>query len=147
MNGEGKLKLRAADAEDLAVISACLQDAVVPVKDMLYLPDDGQFIMVVNRFRWEAVDGPPVEGKIYERVHSGIRFDRVGAVRRKGLDRSRAGHVLALLAIEAADGHVDLLFSASAAIRLEVSGIMCHLDDIDEPWPTQWRPQHPLDGD
>lgn len=147
MNGQGRLKLRAADGDDLSVIAACLQDAVVPVQDMAYLAEEQQFVMVVNRFRWEQMNGPPVEGRIYERVHTGIRFDKVGRVRRRGLDRSRAGQILSLLTIEQADGYVDLLFSAGAAIRLEVSELMCHLDDIDDPWPTQWRPEHRLDGD
>jgi len=30
------LRLRAVDAEDLAVISACLQDALVSVRDLAY---------------------------------------------------------------------------------------------------------------
>ena len=47
------LKLRAEDAEDLAVISACLQDALVPVRDLAYVPEDRTFLLVANRFRWE----------------------------------------------------------------------------------------------
>src|SRR5260370_7067427 len=47
------LKLRAEDAEDLAVISACLQDALVAVRDLAYAPQERSFLFVANRFRWE----------------------------------------------------------------------------------------------
>ena len=34
-----ELKLRATDDEDLAVVSAILQDAVIPIEEMAYLPE------------------------------------------------------------------------------------------------------------
>ncbi|MEE8562657.1 MAG: DUF2948 family protein, partial [Alphaproteobacteria bacterium] len=47
------LKLRAVDAEDFAVLGACLQDALVPVQDMRFLGEENRFVMVANRFCWE----------------------------------------------------------------------------------------------
>ncbi len=147
MTGAERLKLRATDADDLAVISACLQDAVVPVRDMAWLADERRFAMVANRFRWEESDGAPVAGRIYERVHAGVCFDAVTGVRQYGLDQKRRGQILSLLALAAGDGSVELTFSAGVVIRLEVTKIMCHLQDLDEPWPTQWRPRHQLDDE
>ena len=49
----GPLKIIARDAEDLTVVSACLQDALIPLNEMRYLPQERRFIMVANRFRWE----------------------------------------------------------------------------------------------
>ena len=141
----GGLRLRAADADDIPVLSAFLQDAVVPVKDMTYLHDEKRFVMVANRFRWEDAAGDHVEGRIYERVHCGVCFDHVTAVRRRGRDRTRANQILALLSMETGENYIDLLCAAEVAIRLEVAWLLCHLDDIDEPWPTQWRPAHRLD--
>lgn len=140
-----RLKLRATDADDLAIVSACLQDAVVPVQDMTYLAAESRFAMVANRFLWERAGGERVEGRIYERVHAGVCFDHVENVRQYGLDQTRRGQILSLLAVSAGDGQVELTFSAGVVIRLEVSKIMCHLQDLDEPWPTQWRPLHPID--
>ena len=137
------MKLRAADAADLSVFATFLQDAVVPVADMRYLSGDERFALVANRFRWEQA-GEPVEGRIFERVHAGVCFDTVTAVRQRGLDRTIKGQILSLLTIESGDGHIDLLFSAGVSIRLEVSRILCHFQDLDEPWPTQWRPEHAL---
>ena len=141
----GPLRLRARDADDLAVISACLQDAGVPVKDLTYLADESRFALVANRFRWEAAGGAPVEGRIFERVHAGVCFDGVASVRQNGLDQTRRSQILSLLAVTGSDGYIELTFSAGVVIRLEVSQIMCHLEDLDEPWPTQWRPAHRLD--
>ena len=40
---------------------------------------------------------------------------------------------------------VVLTFSGEAAIRLETSGLLCHLEDLGESWPTSWQPEHPGD--
>ncbi len=146
-NSPQGLKLRAVDREDLSVISSFLQDAVIPLRDASYIPAENRFVMVANRFRWEDADRETVtEGtQIYERVHCGICFDKVRAVRQKGLDQQRPGQVASVLSLEAGEGTIDLVLSAGAVIQLEVEEILCHLQDIDEPWPTQWRPTHPLD--
>jgi len=143
-----RLKLRATDAEDLAVISSHLQDAVVPLKDVGYFPEDRRFVLVAARFRWEEVAAePPTPGRIYERVRCGVRFEDVERVRHRGLDRRQPGQILSLLAIEGGDGFIDLVFSAGAVIRLHVGRILCQAEDFGEPWPTQWRPAHPAEGD
>ena len=51
-----RLRLRARDADDLAVIAACVQDALVPVVDMAFLPTEKRFVLALNRFRWDLVD-------------------------------------------------------------------------------------------
>ena len=141
------LKLRAADAEDLAVLSACLQDAVIAIRETTFLPGERRFVFVANRFRWEDADRErPVEGAaIYERIHCGVCFDAVTAVRQQGLVQQRKGQIVSLLAIEQGEGTIDLVFSAGIVIRLEVEQILCHVQDLDEPWPTQWRPSHSLE--
>src|ERR1051325_4571288 len=85
--GSPPLRLRAEDAEDLAVISACLQDALVAVRDLAYDPGAAMFVLVANRFRWEACrsdsgragigqDGSP-RGGTFERVLCGVSFANV----------------------------------------------------------------------
>jgi Protein of unknown function (DUF2948) len=140
-----RLKLRATDAEDLAVVSAVLQDAVIPVQEMAYLPEEGRFVLVANRFRWEDSERDPVEGRIYERVHCGLVIDHVTSVRSRGIDRRRGDEILSLLSVTETDGAIELTFAAGAAIRVEVERVLCHLEDVAEPYPTQWRPHHVLD--
>jgi hypothetical protein len=137
------LKLRAEDEEDLAVVSTILQDALVPVGEMAYLPDEKRFVLVANRFKWEA---PPLSGgKLYERSHIGIAFDDVEGVKIRGFDRGDQDRILHVLAVRAVPGAVVFDFSGNGSMRLEVGRILCHLEDIGEPWPTRWRPRHPLD--
>lgn len=141
------LKLRAVDLDDLSVISSMTQDALVPMDDMLYLPDQGSFIAAINRFCWEGVEeGPP-----YHRCHAGLRFDRVSAVRRKGVSRSEKTRILDLLAIayapdeegqKSGPGRVMLSFADDAAVQLDVSELLCGLEDLGDPWPTHWKPEH-----
>jgi len=139
------LKLRAEDTEDLLVISACLQDALVPVRDLAYIPEERTFLLIANRFRWEnGVRPAPGEAGL-ERTLCGITFSEVAAVSYSGFRRSENGRILSLLAIRAENGKVHLEFSGGAAIRLEVACILCHAKDIGEPWPTPWQPRHDLD--
>jgi hypothetical protein len=138
------LKLRALDEEDLAVISAILQDALVTVGELVYLPEERRFVLVANRFRWEPQPGEARQ----ERTLSGLCIDEVVAVRRRGFRPRDQERILSLLAItaEPRDRHTALLleFAGGSSIRLEVGRILCHLDDLGEPWPTRWRPQHPV---
>ena len=140
------LKLMAGDAEDLETIAAFLQDSVVPMSEMAFQQADRRFALVANRFRWEAAGGERVEGRIYERVHCGVRFEDVTAVRLRGLDQQRRGEILSLLTITAGEGIIELVFAAGGMIRMETGRIACRLEDFDEPWPTQWRPIHPEDA-
>jgi hypothetical protein len=140
-----RLKLRATDADDLAIFSAILQDAVIPGDEMTYLPSERRFVLVANRFRWEESQDQDVPGRIYERVHSGLVIDAVRAVKMRGIDPRAKERILSLLAIEQRDGAIELTFSGGAAIRVEVDRILCHLEDVAEPYPTRLRPSHALD--
>lgn len=136
------LKLRATDAEDIAVLSSCMQDAVVPLHDIAWLREDRRFVLVASRFRWEEAAGERVAGRIYERIRTGLRVEDVTRVQRRGIDLRDPGRMLSLLAIAAADGTIELVFSGGASIRLSVGRILCQMEDIGAPWPTQWRPLH-----
>ena len=140
------LKLRAEDADDLAVISACLQDALVAVRDLAFIPQDRTFLMVANRFRWEGAERSEAG---YQRILCGIMFGGVAGVSYIGFRRSEEDRILSLLTIRPwHDGEGDAIrleFSGGAAIRLEVARILCHAQDVGEPWPTQWQPRHDAD--
>jgi hypothetical protein len=144
------LKLRAADAEDLAVMSAILQDALVTVGEMVYLPEESRFVLVANRFRWERQPGET--RKNAERTLSGLCIDSVTAVQRRGFNPRDEERILSLLAIQPESleqapeqlAALILEFAGGNSIRLEVGRLLCHLDDLGEPWPTRWRPKHPV---
>lgn len=146
------LRLRAVDKEDLAVVSAILQDAVVRVGDLTFLDAERKFALIANRFCWETCPDTPkksAEIETYQRVNAGLSFDKIRNVRLRGIDRRRPGRLMSLLAITEEKlpqgGAINLIFSEAAAIRLEVDEISCHLKDLDLPWPACGRPHHPED--
>ena len=144
------LRLRGEDAEDLAVISACVQDALVAVRDLAYDPAARTFLMVANRFRWEDSGGGA--GKRFERTLCGIAFDAIDGVAYRGFHRSEEDRILSLLAIRPTAGPgpagatIDLEFAGGATIRLAASAIVCRTHDFGEPWQTARRPEHEADG-
>ncbi|MBL8832395.1 MAG: DUF2948 family protein [Rhodospirillales bacterium] len=136
MNEAGaSLRLRAEDAEDFRVVAACLQDALVPLGDMSFESAQGEFVVLANRFRWEAKSG--------ERIHCAVHFTGVATVRRRGIDLRERGRILDLLTVTAEPGAVVLLFAGDLAVRLEGERIGCRLRDIGEPWPATGEPRHP----
>ncbi|SEQ77651.1 Protein of unknown function [Faunimonas pinastri] len=146
MSAADSLRLAALDTEDLQVISAALQDAVLTVRDLVYLPRDRRLTLSCNRFAWEVRKlrfGAP------ERRRSALTLDRVFAVQSQGIDRSRPNDVLSLLALQFEDaaphGHLTLVFSGGATIRLEVDCIEARLADLGPQWSARMTPRHRLD--
>ena len=148
------LKLIALDGEDLSVISAHLQDAVVRVGDMTFLPGEKRFAAVANRFDWaKALDGNGGPGQTdgLERRRTGLRFERVLAARVQSLNLTDKSAALALLAITFAprdakqpvEGDVTLTFSGGAAIRLEVECLEAEMKDLGAAWSANRAPTHP----
>jgi hypothetical protein len=135
------LKLRAEDEEDLAIISAILQDAMVAVDDMAYVEEDRRFVLMVSRLRRESAAGE------LERIRCGVRFDDVGVVQRQRFNPRDGERILVLLAVGLGDdGALRIDFAGGAGVRLEVGRILCHLEDLGEPWPTRQAPRHPVEG-
>jgi hypothetical protein len=139
------LRVAAIDEEDLAVVSAYVQDAVLKVGDLVYLPKEHRFALAMNRFIWEkAVDGKRPD---YERRRAALTFDRVLKVQTAGIDRSKPDAVLELLAVQFTvtdnpAGTVELIFAGGGAVRLNVEVIEARLADIGAAWATKARPNH-----
>ncbi len=146
-NAAPLLRLKAVDDGDLAVMSGALQDAIVPIGDIAYSPGDRQFVIAANRYRWETQFPSAAAGQ-GERVNCAVTISNVVEVKRRGVnlgDRSQFLNLLSLACTERTGEvgmWVDFTFSGHAAIRLETTELLCHLEDFGEPWPTQWRPRH-----
>jgi hypothetical protein len=149
------LKLIALDAEDLAVLSAHLQDAVLRLGDAAFQKRDRRFALVANRFDWEsALQASDAARKAkFERRRTGLRFERVLAVQVSGLDPAEHDRVVSLLAIEwhpageAPEGYVSLVFSGGGVIRLHVECVEAELQDLGAAWQTRSMPVHAGDDE
>ena len=142
------LKLIALDQDDIAVVSTHLQDAVAKVGDVVWLPAEKRLVIGVNRFDWEACG---CEDPCYKRRRTALRFERVHALRCRGIDPKLKDPVLNLLAVEfdetdAPAGAVTLIFSGGAALRLEVECLECELADLGQTWDASARPVHEINA-
>jgi len=142
-----QLKLTALDADDLGVISAACQDALVAVRDCAYFKDEKRFVLLLNRFRWET---DPTADAAHSRTHSALVFNEVTAVLHHDIPLDEPDRMLELLVLVLdyrGDGErsVTLRFAAGRAIRLEIARLACHLGDVGEPWATPWKPAHPVE--
>lgn len=140
------LKLAALDAEDLAVLSAHLQDAVLRAGDLAWLADQRRFVLVARRFDWEAPTGEAPRRRLV-----GVHFERVLGVKAKGIvPGGQSETTLELLAItfepgEAPSGVATLVFAGDAAIRLELECVEVRMKDLGPIWEAEGRPDHETD--
>lgn len=143
------LKLIALDKEDLAVLSAHLQDAVLRMGDMRYLPRERRFVAMLNRFNWvEADNSAKKRGTPYERRRAALRIEKVQNAQFQKLPVGNKAHVGELLTLnfEESDspaGYVTFLFAGGGAIRLDVECVEIELSDLGPAWPTKHKPEHP----
>jgi hypothetical protein len=142
------LRLKAVDAEDLGVIAACLQDALIPLREMVYLPDERRFLAAFTRFRRECLADPAACDGLTQ-CQSVLTFNGVEGVKHHGIDR-RFGAVklefLTMVAQPTDDGRVTviLLFAGDMALQLRVRAIDATLRDFGEPWAAAAAPRHEL---
>jgi hypothetical protein len=146
------LKLIALDDDDLRVISAHLQDAVIRTEDIAFLPKERRFAILMNRFDWlgAAAEGEP-HGD-YQRRQCALRFEKVRHVQYRHLALGERAEVVELLAVsfhpgEAPGGAILLTFAGGPAIKLHVDCIEAELRDLGPIWTTPNKPRHPDDLD
>lgn len=143
------LKLHALDEEDLAVISAHLQDAIMRVQEMTYLPQQQRFAAVLNRFDWLDAELNGGKRGRYQRRQAALRFDRVLDAKIQNISAQRNDGIYELLTIQfqptdPPSGEVLLIFAGDAAIRLSVECIEAELRDLSAAWRARSKPRHQI---
>lgn len=147
---EEPLRLRALDEEDLAVISAMVQDAVFPITEMRLERRRRRFAILLNRFRWEGATAAARAGRPVERVRSVLAIEDVARAATQGIDRRDTDTVLSLLSVafEAGPdgtGRVLLTLAGDGAVALQVEALEVTLTDVTKPYaaPSGKVPGHP----
>lgn len=152
---ERPLRLIARDSEDLKVMSALIQDAVLTGVDLRYVKARRRFTLLINRFRWEDRAQAQAAGRRVERVRSVLDFSDVISVTHQGLTRDK-DTVLSLLSVDytpdvaveegdpAGPGRVVLTFAGDGAIALNVECLEVELSDVSRPYaaPSGRVPTH-----
>ena len=136
-----RLKLAAADTEDLEILSARLQDAAAKLKNFTWLPGKRRFAAVLNRLQWEK------GGKT--RVRAGLHFDGVLKVQSSRVKLGAGEAVVSLLAVrfkpnDGGDpgGVIEIVLAGGGMIRLTVECIDAELTDLTGPWAARGTPDH-----
>jgi hypothetical protein len=131
-----QLKLIALDADDLAVISAHVQDARVQAADIIWRQAEKRLVIGMNRLDWEQTLSGRTEPR---RLVAALRFDRVLACKSRNIDLAVPEAVLDLVGIEfhpqdgrdaEPSGSALLLFAQGGTIRLDVECLECELTDL-----------------
>lgn len=149
---ERPLRLRAETPEDLAVISALLQDAVAQTSEIAWARRHRRFSLLLNRFRWEDAVAAERQGRPFERVQAVLAIDGVLAARTTGVDPRDRDLVLDLLTLafepraEGA-GTLRLVFAGDGEIALDVECLDVTLADVTRPYLAHAKaaPSHPPD--
>jgi Protein of unknown function (DUF2948) len=145
------LRLKAVDADDLSVMAACLQDALIPLSEMVFMPEERRFLAAFTRFRRECLAAPDTSDGLTQ-CQSTLTFHGVDSVRHHGLDPRFGGVRLEFLTMVAEPGEdglisVVLIFAGDMAIQLRVRAIEATLCDFGDPWPAAAAPRHELSSE
>ena len=148
---ERPLNLFAQDGDDLGVISALVQDSVLPVTEMTWDRKARRFALLLNRFRWEDRAAAEAAKRPVERVRSLLVVDDVLAVKTQGIDRRDRDTVLSLLSLTwepgpDGTGRLVLVLAGDGAVAVEVEALDVSLRDVTRPYraPSGKVPSHDL---
>ena len=139
------LKLIARTKDDLRVVSAYLQDAIVNISDIANLEKNKIFLMHLNRFMWEDVEKGVFRKN--KRIKSVLKFDNIVKVYSKNISQMEKSKFLDFLTIETIqmpdnNYEMKLVFSGNSMIKVISEVIDVTLDDQGEAWDTKNMPKH-----
>ena len=139
------LKLIARTVEDLRVVSAHLQDAIVNINDIANLKKNKILLLQLNRFMWEDVEKGVFRKN--KRVRSILKFDNVLEVSSRNINQTKKDKFLDFLAIESCkmpdnNYEMNIIFAGDSVIKITSEVIEVTLDDQGEPWNTKNMPKH-----
>ncbi len=147
--GDKPLRLKALDAEDLAVLSSLTQDAVFPASEMRWDRKARRFALLLNRFRWEDAANAKIGKRAVERVQTVLSIEDVKSVKSQGVQPGDADTIMSLLSVtfspsEDGMGEVLLTLSGDGAIAVDVEAVEVMLADVTRPYiaPSKSTPTH-----
>ena len=141
------LKLMGKTKDDIPVISAHLQDSIVSVKDIFFLKNNRNFIMLVKRFMWEDIEkGVFRESK---RIRCLVKFGEVIGVKSKNINQKKMKKRLECLMIKCNQNEdksykIDIFFSGGRIITLISEAIDVIMEDLGKTWDTKHIPVHKI---
>ena len=132
------MNLNAIDTDELKIISTILQDGLIEVNDIKYLPSIRSFFLMITRFMWEE----KIVNKVDQRIKAVLSFEDVLSVYSKNIDKLNKNKTLELVTFNyypnnSKNIEIELLFKNDAIIKLETEIIKCKLQDQGKPWSVK----------
>jgi hypothetical protein len=139
------LKLLATSDEDLKIMAAHLQDAIVSTQDIANLKKNRIFLIQLNRFMWEDIEKGVFRKN--KRIRTVLKFDNVISVLSKNINPKKTKNFLDFLTIESnllpdKSYEIKLIFSGDSVIKIKSEVIDVTLNDQGAPWETKTQPKH-----
>ena len=139
------LKLIARTEEDLRVVSAHLQDAIVNINDIAHLKKNKILLLQLNRFMWEDIEKGVFRKN--KRIRTFLKFENVIKVNSKNINQAGNDKFLDFLTIETnqmIDNNYEMkiLFAGDSILKVIAEVIEVTLDDQGEAWDTKNKPKH-----
>ena len=139
------LKLLATSDEDLRIVAAHLQDAIVSIQDIASLKKNRIFLIQLNRFMWEDIEKGVFRKN--QRIRTVLKFDNVISVLSKNINTKKDKNFLDFLTIESnllpdKSYEIKLIFSKNSVIKIKAEVIDVTLDDQGSPWESKTQPKH-----
>ena len=139
------LKLIARTVEDLRVVSAHLQDAIVNINDIANLKKNKILLLQLNRFMWEDVEKGVFRKN--KRIRTVLKFENIIKVKSRNIDQAGKEKFLDFLTIETKqmidnNYEMKILFAGDSIIKIIAEAIEVTLDDQGEAWDTKNKPKH-----
>tara|TARA_A100001234_G_C12436268_1_gene304911 strand:- start:147 stop:590 length:444 start_codon:yes stop_codon:yes gene_type:complete len=139
------LKLIARTIEDLRVVSAHLQDAIVNTSDIANLKKNKIFLIQLSRFMWEDVEKGVFRKS--KRIRSILKFENVIKVHSRNINQTKKDKFLDFLTIETnqmPDNNYEMkiVFAGDLIIKVICEVIEITLDDQGNAWDTKNIPKH-----
>jgi hypothetical protein len=139
------LKLLATSDEDIRIVAAHLQDAIVLTKDIVSLKKNRIFLIQLNRFMWEDIEKGVFRKN--KRIRTVLKFDNVISVSSKNIDIKKDKNFLDFLTIESnllpdKSYEIKLIFSGDMVVKIKAELIDVTLDDQGSSWESKIQPKH-----
>ena len=139
------LKLIARTVDDLRVVSAHLQDAIVNINDIANLKKNKILLLQLNRFMWEDVEKGLFRKN--KRIRTILKFENVIKVKSRNINLAGKDKFLDFLTIETnqmTDNNYEMkiLFAGDSILKVTAEVIEVTLDDQGEAWDTKNKPKH-----
>ena len=139
------LKLIARTVEDLRVVSAHLQDAIVNINDIANLKKNKILLLQLNRFMWEDIEKGLLRKN--KRIRTILKFENVIKVKSRNINLARKDKFLDFLTIETnqmTDNNYEMkiLFAGDSILKVTAEVIEVTLDDQGDAWDTKNMPKH-----